>query len=250
MAQPRPVIGVMACARTVEGEVAQTVKLRYLEGVSRYADAAPVILPSFQDPANAAAIVARLDAVLLTGSSSNIDPARYASSAPAMAPTDAGRDGFSAALVHAAVAAGKPVFGICRGLQQINVAFGGTLRDMRSSPQAATHHAPDDADLAAMFGHAHDITVVPGSALASYTGAARLRVNSVHFQTIDRLGTGLVSNATAVDGVIEAVSATHTAAPVFAVQWHPEWQPDDRPHDLAFWSFLGQSARTNYVPAP
>ncbi|WP_224703158.1 gamma-glutamyl-gamma-aminobutyrate hydrolase family protein [Devosia aquimaris] len=249
MTQTRPVIGVMACARQVEGESAQTVKLRYLEGVSRYADAAPVIVPSFQDPANAAAIVARMDAVLLTGSSSNIDPARYASSAPAMAPTDAGRDGFSAALVQAAVAAGKPVFGICRGLQEINVAFGGTLRDMRGTAGATTHHAPDDADLANMFAHAHDIDVIPDSPLARYAGAPRLRVNSVHFQAIDRLGDGLTPNATSADGIIEAISATHSRAPVFAVQWHPEWQPDDRPHDLAFWNFLGQSARTPFVPA-
>lgn len=250
MDHPRLVIGVMACARLVEGESAQTVKLRYLEGVSRHADAAPVILPSFQDPANATAIVARLDAILLTGSSSNIDPARYASGAPAMAPTDAGRDGFSTALIHAAVDAGKPVFGICRGLQEINVAFGGTLRDMRGTSAAATHHAPDDADLAAMFGHAHDIAVIPGSLLDRYAGAASLRVNSVHFQTIDTLGKGLAANATAADGVIEAISASHTAAPVFAVQWHPEWQPDDRPHDLAFWTFLGQAARSGYLAAP
>lgn len=250
MTQARPVIGVMACARQVEGETAQTVKLRYLEGVSRHADAAPVILPSFQDPANAAAIVARLDAILLTGSSSNIDPARYASGAPAMAPTDAGRDSFSAALIHAAVDAGKPVFGICRGLQEINVAFGGTLRDMRGTQAAATHHAPDDADLGAMFAHAHDIAVIPGSLLHRYAGAAGLRVNSVHFQAIDALGQGLVANATAADGVIEAISASHTAAPVFAVQWHPEWQPDGRPHDLAFWHFLGQSARAHYLAAP
>lgn len=250
MDHPRPIIGVMACARQVEGESAQTVKLRYLEGVSRYADAAPVILPSFQDPANAAAIVARLDAILLTGSSSNIDPVRYASGAPAMAPTDAGRDSFSAALIHAAVDAGKPVFGICRGLQEINVAFGGTLRDMRGTPAAPIHHAPDDADLAAMFGHAHDIAIVPGSLLDRYAGAASLRVNSVHFQAIDTLGQGLVANATAADGVIEAISAGHTAAPVFAVQWHPGWQPDSRPHDLAFWHYLGQSARASYLAAP
>ena len=87
----RPVIGVIACERTVEGEPAQAVKLRYLEGVERYAGAVPLIIPTNQPPSGAAEIVARLDAILLTGSSSNIAPAHYGSDAPGQAPTDAGR---------------------------------------------------------------------------------------------------------------------------------------------------------------
>jgi putative glutamine amidotransferase len=245
MGQELPIIGVIACGREVEGEPAQAVKHRYLDAVSRYAHAVPVVVPTNQDPENAGAIVARLDAILLTGSNSNIVPERYGSSAEARLPHDDARDEFSAALVRAAIAAGKPVFGICRGLQEINVALGGSLRDLRESEAdaAGTHHANQDAALGDMFGHRHELRIAPDSQLGRLTGADHLTVNSVHYQTIDRLGDGLVAEATGPDGVIEAISAEATAAPVFAVQWHPEWRPEGRAHNQAFFAYLGDAAR-------
>ncbi|PXA96888.1 gamma-glutamyl-gamma-aminobutyrate hydrolase [Nostoc sp. 3335mG] len=249
MLQPRPVIGVIACERVVEGEPAQAVKHRYLEAVERHAQALPVVIPSNQAEANAVEIVARLDAVLLTGSNSNIAPMRYRSDAAAIAPTDRGRDGFGAALINAAIAAGKPLFGICRGLQEINVALGGTLRDLRADAAVPPHHAPAEAGLEETFAFAHEVEVVAGSLLQRFTSSTILDVNSVHYQAIERLGEGLVANAAGPGGVIEAISTHHTAAPVFAVQWHPEWRPEQRPHDLAFWKYLGDAARADYVPA-
>lgn len=246
----KPVIGVIACERVVEGEPAQAVKHRYLEAVERYANAVPVVIPTNQAEANAAEIVERLDALLLTGSGSNIEPHRYGSDRAPVAPSDRSRDGFGAALIHAAITAGKPVFGICRGLQEINVALGGTLRDMRAEPGAKAHHAPSEADLDETFGHAHEVSVATGSVLQRYATATSLSVNSVHYQAIDRLGEGLVANATGPGGIVEAISALKTPAPVFAVQWHPEWRPDNRPHDLAFWKYLGEVARASYLPAP
>lgn len=237
-------IGVIACCREVEGEPAQAVKHRYLEGVSRYASAVPLIVPGNQKVENAAALVARLDAVLLTGSNSNIAPARYGSTDAERQPVDAGRDDFSTALIRAAIAAGKPVIGICRGLQEINVALGGTLRDLRDAPgYAGTHHAPNGVSLAAMFAHSHAIEVDPGTPIAEITGSGAITVNSVHYQAIDQLAEGLSAAAKSADGVIEAVYATATRAPVIAVQWHPEWRPDTRMHDLAFWRYVGEVAQ-------
>lgn len=250
MLQHRPVIGIIACGRQVEGEPAQAVKHRYIEALERFAQAIPLVIPTNQSEANAADIVARLDAVMLTGSNSNIAPGRYGSELTGQTPIDEGRDGFGQALIQAAITAAKPVFGICRGLQEINVALGGTLRDLRDSAMDAPHHAPADVSLEDMFAFGHDVDVVANGALHRYAKSARLSVNSVHFQAIDRLAEGLVVNASAPDGVIEAVAATHTAAPVFAVQWHPEWRPEGRPHDLAFWHYLGEAARSQYIPAP
>ncbi|UYN98943.1 MAG: gamma-glutamyl-gamma-aminobutyrate hydrolase family protein [Devosia sp.] len=250
MLKHRPVVGVIACGRMVEGEPAQAVKHRYLEAIERHAEAVPLIVPSNQDPAHAADIVARLDAVLLTGSNSNIDPRHYGSTAGGAAPVDDGRDLMSQAVIHAAITAAKPLFGICRGLQEINVALGGTLRDLRDSKEHGPHHAPDDAGLEAMFGFGHTIKVMANGILHRYAGADELAVNSVHFQAIDRLAEGLVVNATGPGNVVEAVAATHTPAPVFAVQWHPEWRPDGRDHDLAYWHYLGEAARARYMPAP
>lgn len=250
MLQNWPVIGVIACGRVVESEPAQAVKHRYLEAVERYAQAIPLIVPSNQSMDHVADIVARLDAVLLTGSNSNIAPRHYGSRNEGQAPVDDGRDTLSQALIHAAITAAKPVFGICRGLQEINVALGGTLRDLRGVGMADGHHAAPDASLADMFAFGHDIEVTANGMLRRYAKAGRLSVNSVHFQAIDRLADGLVVNATGPQGVIEALAATNTPAPVFAVQWHPEWQPADRPHDLAFWHYLGEAARAHYMPAP
>lgn len=248
MQDNKPIIGVIACSRMMDGEPIQRVIQRYLDGVSRQADAIAMIVPNYQPTEAAAAIVSRLDAILLTGSTTNIEPQRYGSAVPGQAPLDPSRDGFSGALVRAAIAAAKPVFGICRGLQEINVAFGGTLVDMRAEPSRATlHHAPDGAVLAEMFGHSHTVAVQAGTPLAAYAGQTELLVNSVHYQSIDRLGDGLVANALASDGTLEAVSALNTPAPVFAVQWHPEWQAEARPHDLAFWRYFGQVARQHFI---
>lgn len=248
--QNRPLIGVIACGREVEGEPAQAVKHRYLEAVERFAQAVPLIIPTNQDAANAAAIVARLDAVLLTGSNSNIAPRHYGSDQPGQAPVDDGRDGFGQALIHAAITAAKPVFGICRGLQEINVALGGTLRDLRQTIGPDAHHAPREAALEATFAFSHPLAVVPNSILHRLVESDQMEVNSVHFQAIDTLGEGLVVNARGPHDIIEALAATTTPAPVFAVQWHPEWRPGDRPHDLAFWHYLGEAARAHYIPAP
>lgn len=248
--QHRPVIGVIACGRTVEGEPAQAVKHRYLEAVERHAGAIPLIVPSNQSAGHVADLVARLDAVMLTGSNSNIAPHHYGMDGVGQLPIDDGRDSLSQALIHAAITAAKPVFGICRGLQEINVALGGTLRDLRDRGLAGPHHAPADVSLDAMFAFSHPIEVSASGTLHRFAEQSSLIVNSVHFQAVDRLAKGLVVNATGPDGVIEAVSATHTPAPVFAVQWHPEWRPETRPHDLAFWHYLGEAARLRYMPAP
>lgn len=243
----KPVIGVISCNRLVEGEDAYIVKTRYADAVALYADAVPLICPSLADTSAAATMVGALDAILLTGSNSNIEPQRYGAET-GRAPFDPRRDAMTAALIAAAMAAGKPVLGVCRGLQEINVALGGTLRDQRDEPGAPlTHHAPDGVDLAEMFAFSHAVTAVPGTPLGRIAGQAPFTVNSVHYQAIDRLGAGLVVNAQALDGTIEAISTAEGAPPVLAVQWHPEWRPDGRPQDLAFWREAGRIARNAMV---
>ncbi|EKF44037.1 gamma-glutamyl-gamma-aminobutyrate hydrolase family protein [Nitratireductor indicus] len=240
-----PVVGVIACTRPVEGEAAQIVKERYLRAVRQHAEALPVILPSNLQPGDVGGILPRIDAVLLTGSNSNIEPSRYGSPLARRGLADGARDDTSAGLIEAAVKGGKPLFGICRGLQEINVAFGGTIEDERENGQPGiSHHAPEDADLEAMFGYGHAAQVVDGGAYAKAIGTSgRIDVNSVHFQRIGKLGQGLSATVKSLDGVVEGVAATGSKAPVFAVQWHPEWRPEERPHDLAFWHYLGRVAR-------
>ncbi|MDJ1462753.1 MULTISPECIES: gamma-glutamyl-gamma-aminobutyrate hydrolase family protein [unclassified Nitratireductor] len=240
-----PVIGVIACTRAVEGENAQIVKERYLNAVRQHADALPLILPSNLDADDVAALLPRMDALLLTGSNSNISPARYRSPHAQRGMLDAARDSATARLIDAAVEGGTPLFGICRGLQEINVAFGGTLVDERDAGTPEfSHHAPDGVDLDAMFAYGHDAEVVPGAAYEKALAVSGpLKINSVHYQRIGELGEGLSAAVRSHDGVVEAVAAAGTKAPVFAVQWHPEWEAEKRPHDLAFWRYVGEAAR-------
>lgn len=223
----RPLLGVTACNRTLGPEMAATVTHRYIDAVSRYADAAVVLLPALPDLQTAREIAARLDGVMLTGSPSNLEPRRYGGRG-GEGPFDAGRDEMALGLIEAMADLGRPTFGVCRGLQEVNVAFGGTLRgDLAEPERPLAHHAPPAASFEAMFAWRHPVSLAPGGALAQALGVAETPVNSVHYQGVATLGRGLAVEAVAPDGVIEAVTADLGSADLLAVQWHPEWRTDE-----------------------
>lgn len=239
----RPVIGITACNRNCDGENAQAVMNRYARAAMRYGDVAAVLIPAMPDVMSADEVVGRLDAVMLTGSPSNIEAAHYGDDA-GDGPFDASRDEVALGLVRQMIDAGKPVFGICRGFQEINVALGGTLRrDVSQSAQLLRHHSPEKSDLAVMFDHFHDVELAPEGMLAEAVGKDRLTVNSVHYQGVARLAEGLAVEARAPDGLIEAFSARPNGAPLLAVQWHPEWGTDTNTDSQAFFGLLGRAAR-------
>lgn len=239
----RPVLGITACTRAAGEETAQAVIDRYVVAAARYADCVPLLIPARPDLFVAEEVVERIDGVLLTGSPSNVSPMRYGEHDEGEGPFDTGRDAISLALVGACRAAGKPVFGICRGFQEINVAFGGTLaRDLSTAERPLAHHAPDEA-LNAMFGHRHDVALVAGGVLAAAMGRTALTVNSVHYQGVGTLGTGLRVEALAEDGVVEAVSGPVDGPPLLAVQWHPEWRTGDDVASQRFFVLLGRALR-------
>jgi len=246
----RPVVGVSCCTRTIGTEPAQAVMNRYVVGALKYADAAGLLVPALPDLMSAREVAPRLDGLMLTGSPSNITPDRYGEpdAADAEGPYDPGRDAMTAALIEAMLELGKPVFGVCRGLQELNVAFGGTLRrDTSRNDSLLAHHAPDDASFEGMFAHEHAVTLTPGGMLNRGLGRDVLTVNSVHFQGVGKLGAGLSVEAQAPDGVVEAFSATVNGAPVLAVQWHPEWRTDANPDSQAFFRLLGRALRGEAV---
>jgi putative glutamine amidotransferase len=179
----------------------------------------PVLLPPLPGVARA---VGRIDGLLLTGGG-DIDPRRYgATPHPRTGRVSGSRDAAELGLLDAAVAAGVPVLGVCRGMQLVNVARGGTL--IQHLP--AGGHAPAPGT----FG-SHQVKVAAGTRLAGILGAdgSGVDVPTAHHQAIDRLGDGLVATAWAEDGVIEAVEPTAAGDPLLlAVQWHPEAGADPR----------------------
>jgi putative glutamine amidotransferase len=216
---------------------------RYIRAAMTYADVAALIVPSLPDLMSAAEVAPRLDGILLTGSPSNIATARYGDEG-GEGPFDEGRDETALSLVDRMIALQKPVFGICRGFQEINVALGGTLRrDTSASDELIRHHAPDDVSFDAMFDHRHPVELAEGGLLASAYAKPKLDVNSVHYQGIGKLADGLTIEARAPDGLVEAYSARPNGAPLLAVQWHPEWGTENDPDSQTYFHLLGKALR-------
>lgn len=243
----RPVIGVLCCNEVADRPV-QAVASRFVAPLTRLAGATVLLVPALPDSTDVAALTAVLDGLLLTGSRSHVAPWRYgARPLPADQIVDEARDEVALALAGGMIEAGKPVFGICRGLQEINVLFGGSLC---AAADAGRHHRgawSDDYD--SLFHHGHDIELSASGRLADATGAQRVRVNSVHQQGIDRLGGGLSVEAVAADdGLIEAVSARPCGADVLGVQWHPEWDAGTAPASQAFFALIGAGLRDHAAP--
>lgn len=245
MSALRPVAGIICCNRTVGAETAQAVMNRYVTATIDYADVAALLVPSLPDQMRAAEVASRLDGLLLTGSPSNLEAHRYGEAVDdAPGPFDAPRDSMTQDLIAAMLDLGRPVFGICRGFQELNVAFGGSLRrDVSTAQSALAHHAPDDVDFEAMFDHVHPVSLTQGGILARRYGLDQMVVNSVHYQGIARLGDGLDIEAYAPDGLVEAISAKANGAEVLAVQWHPEWRTSEHPRSQDFFALFGAALR-------
>jgi putative glutamine amidotransferase len=239
----KPLLGIMSCNRDIGGRLGQVVANRYVEPVLRHVDAAGLIVPAAADPGTATQLADLFDGLLLTGSPSNILPTRYCDEInPTAGPFDDGRDRIVFGLLERLIARGKPVLGICRGLQEINVFFGGSLRcDAASAADLLGHHLParPGTAFADLFEHRHPVDILPGGMLADLFGARALQVNSVHQQGIDRLGTALRVEARAPDGLVEAISAEVGAATVLGVQWHPEWDLATNPDSQAIFDHFG-----------
>ena len=237
----RPVLGIIACNRQVGAEYAQAVMNRYAMAAMRHADCAALLIPSLPDYMRADEVVGRLDGVLLTGSPSNIEPMHYGEEEAGEGPFDPDRDRMMRDLVEAVIAAQRPLFGICRGFQDINVALGGTLRrDAATNGELLRHHTPDGTLFDAMFDHRHHVDLVADGMLASAYRAESLDVN---YQGIGRLADGLFVEARAPDGLVEAFSARPNGAPLLAVQWHPEWAVDGNAESQTYFKLLGRALR-------
>jgi putative glutamine amidotransferase len=147
-------------------------------------------------------------------------------------------------LIPRAVAAGVPVLGICRGFQEMNVAFGGTLwQHVHEVPGQAVHHEDLDAPLDVQYGDAHPVTLAAGGVLAAIAGTDRIVVNSLHHQGVQNLAPGLIEEARADDGLIEAFRVRDTRRFALAVQWHPEWKAHESAFSAALFRHFGDAAR-------
>ena len=212
-------VGIPACARVLNGHLQHATPARYAAALMGGSGAVPVMIP----PVGEAALVIldRLDGLLLPGSPSNVHPSRYdvgTSLTPDMHDPD--RDGTSFPLIHAALRMDLPLFAICRGIQELNVALGGSLHQQVHDVPGRLDHRGGPGTKPEQYRPKHDVALT--GHLAAIAGQATIRVNSVHEQAIDRLAPRLLAEATAPDGTVEGVRV-EGATFALAVQWHPEW---------------------------
>ncbi len=237
--QPKPVVLVPACNRMFGQHPFHVAGSKYIDAV-RLAGCQPLIVPSAQiDELDALLDLA--DGVLLTGSASNVHPIHFGEAVldPSL-PLDTDRDAWTLPLIRRVLARGVPLFAICRGFQETNVALGGSLHQaVQNVPGQHDHRAADGTPPDVQYGLAHDVIVQPGGVLASVLDEPRIRVNSVHGQGANRLAQGLRVEALATDGLVEAFSVADARGFNLSVQWHPEWQAASNPVSMRLLAAFG-----------
>lgn len=232
-ARKRPLVLLPSCSRELGAHSYQVVREPYLDAL-RHVGCIPLVVPagSASEWADLLDIAA---GVLLTGSPSNVHPAHYGEPLnDASLPLDGRRDAATLSLIPALLEQGIPLLAICRGLQEVNTALGGSLHQSVHSQAGLADHRASDADgAAAMFAESHPVSLSQGGLLRNILGREEIRVNSVHGQGVKRLAPGLRVEAVAPDGLIEAFRSSGGAGFNLCVQWHPEWQSDSQPYSRA-----------------
>ncbi|MGQ0442532.1 MAG: gamma-glutamyl-gamma-aminobutyrate hydrolase family protein [Methylophilaceae bacterium] len=244
MKPKRPIIGIPACIKMLGEHPFHAVGAKYVEAVMNAAGGIPLLLPAIGDRQDIATILALVDGVLLTGSVSNVAPERYQKTlAHADLALDTARDATTLPLISAVIAAGKPLLGICRGFQELNVAYGGTLYQEVHAQSHLMDHRAKNGSLVLQYGPAHAVKLAKGGFLQQLLHTDEIMVNSIHGQGIDQLGDDLSVEATAPDGLIEAIRVNNAKNFALAVQWHPEWKVTENAQYMAVFKAFGDACR-------
>lgn len=231
-------VGIPACTKIVAGHIQHATPERYGRALVQAANAIPVLIPP--EGQLMLSVLDKLDGVMFNGSPSNVMPTLYGVDFDATPNDhDPDRDSTTIPLIKAALARGIPVLGICRGMQELNVALGGTLfQEVYKIPGRMDHRA-GDGDNEFKFRPQHEVTL--SGELAQICGSTVIEVNSLHGQAIDQLAEGLVVEGVAPDGTIEAVRVENAKNFAIAVQWHPEWEAMHFPDRLQLLQAFGDA---------
>jgi putative glutamine amidotransferase len=248
----RPVVGVIGNAQIIEKRfTAQVVGERNLRAVAEAANALPMMFAGTPEITDIGALLDVVDGILLTGARANVHPTRFGVEAnPKHEPYDPERDALALPLIEACVSRGVPVFGLCRGFQEMNVAYGGSLHpEIRELPGRMNHRATRlengefHPDIAVIFADKHDVRLTPGGVFARILGAETVRVNSLHGQGILDPGPRIVVEGIAEDGTIEAIRVADAPGFALGVQWHAEYDAARNPVNRKLFEAFGQALR-------
>jgi putative glutamine amidotransferase len=243
----QPLVAVSTDVRHFDNYTWHAAPRQYLDAAISGAGVFPVLVPSFGDRLDLDQLLASVDGVMVTGSKSNVHPSLYGGDASERnGPYDPDRDATTLPLIRKAIDYGVPLLAICRGIQELNVALGGTLAaELQERDGALDHRAPVSDNQDERFAIRQSVSIKPGSCLAGVFGAGDLLVNSVHRQGIDRLGSKLQVEAVAEDGTVEAVSVKDSRAFAVGVQWHPEYWVNSDSNSSKIFRAFGDAVRAH-----
>lgn len=245
MHKRKPIVLLPADVKQIGEHPFHAVGQKYILAVAQAAEATPLLIPAISEHLNIDDLLASADGILFTGSPANIHPSHFGQAVhnPDL-PLDTARDALTLKLMRAALDAGVPILAICRGFQELNVAFGGSLHQaVQEQAGKSDHREPKNLPLDTQYAVSHSVVLVKNGQLAKIIGAEQMMVNSLHGQGIDRLGRGLRAEAHAPDGLIEAISVDNARVFALGVQWHPEWKVMENPHYLAIFKAFGDACR-------
>lgn len=237
----QPIVVIVADIREFDGETWHCVPDQYMTAMCKVADVLPLLLPALGADIDVDALLDRVDGVMLSGSKANVHPSHFGVEPEAKyEPFDESRDATSLPLARKAIDRGLPFFAICRGVQEMNVALGGSLRaNVHEDEGMLDHRAPNTEVRDDQFAMAHTVAARAGGCIEKVIGT-QARVNSLHGQAIDRVAPRLQVEATADDGTVEAVSVIDAKGYAVGVQWHPEyWAENDETSRKLFEAFGG-----------
>jgi putative glutamine amidotransferase len=238
----RRVVGLVTDRRVIDGMPVHLAHDEYVTAIRDGTGALPLLIPSTEAMLPIDDILAAVDGLLFTGNASNVAPGHYGALPRDGTLLDETRDATTLPLLRAAIAAGKPVLAICRGFQELNVALGGTLHQhVHEIPGRLDHREPPGVPVDQEYAASHPIGISPDGLLGRISGLREAMVNSLHHQGIDRLASGLMADAHAPDGQIEAVSMPGASGFLLGVQWHPEWGWAQDALSRAIFAGLGRS---------
>ena len=240
-----PTIGVSACRKFIPPHPFHAAGEKYLAAVSLASRGLPLVIPALGDALGVDQLLSRLDGLFLTGSPSNVEPHHYrAARIDPEIEHDPERDATTLPLIRHAVECGVPLFAVCRGYQEMNVAFGGTLHQKVQDVEGLMDHREDKSQpLDVQYAPVHSVGLEPQGFLARLAQGTELEVNSLHAQGVKRLGEGLRVEARSSDGLVEAFRVDGASTFACGVQWHPEWKVLDNPFSRALFEAFGDACR-------
>lgn len=241
----KPVVLMSMGAQERGGHEYQVMTKKYMRPLVEHAACVPVLAPTCFGIDDIRLYLSMVDGIYLTGAGSNIDPSLYGQENLTPEKTqDQDRDRFDLPLIHAALEMGLPLFGICRGMQELNVALGGDMHQKLYVIPGMNEHREDyNASVAQQYADVHKVRMVPGTWFAKLMQQDEIAVNSLHGQGIKTLGQGLQALAHAEDGLIEAVHLPAREQFTLGVQWHPEWQAAQNPYSIRMFAAFGDACR-------